>query len=93
MAHLFAASILIKLHDAMTPINMIIYWILDAAEAKAAIENCPTVLLVALPESWILMELGKDLIEGWHLHLPRQVVELILDLLVGELFIPLLVCL
>ena len=37
MTHLFAAPVLIKLHNTMTPIDVIIYRILDATEAKATI--------------------------------------------------------
>jgi hypothetical protein len=35
------------------------------------------------------MELSKNLIQSWYLYLPWQAIELILNLLIGHLFIPL----
>lgn len=93
MAHLFSASVLTKLHDTMAPVDVVVYRVLDATKAKAAIQDRSAVLFVALPEPWILVQLGENLIECRHLHLPRQVIELILYLLIGQLFIPLLICL
>ena len=37
MTHLVTTPVLIKLHNAVAPVDVIIYWILDAAEAKATI--------------------------------------------------------
>ena len=37
MTHLVTAPVLTKLHNTMTPVDVIIYWVLDATEAKAAI--------------------------------------------------------
>ena len=59
-------------------IYVIVYRVLDASEAKATIEDGPAIFLVSLPESWILMELSQDLIEGRHRMVRWKVLQLIL---------------
>lgn len=32
---------------------------------KTTIKNCTAVLLVSLPEAWVLVQLGQDFVECW----------------------------
>jgi len=41
----------------LSAVNVIVDWIFDSSKAKAAIQHCSTVLLVALAEARILMQL------------------------------------
>jgi hypothetical protein len=67
----------------VTSIDVVINRVLDATKAKATIQDCSAVFFIALPETWILVQLSKNLIQSWHLHLPWQAVQLIVNLFIG----------
>jgi hypothetical protein len=66
---------------------MIVYRIFDSSKTKAAIQNSSTVLLVALAEARILMELRQDLIQRWYRMIALQVLQFLLDRATSQLII------
>lgn len=71
----------------ISAVNVVVDGVLDAAEAEAAVQDCSTVLLVALAKAWVLVELGQDLVECRHRMVGGQVLELLLDRLAGQLLV------
>ena len=45
---------------------MVVYWIFDSTKTKATVEDCSAVLLVALAEARILVQLRQDLVQRWY---------------------------
>jgi len=67
---------------AVATINVFKYRIFHAAETEAAIKDCPAVVFVPLAKSRVLVELGKDFVQGWHWRLCALLGLLLLLLLV-----------
>ena len=41
----------------LSTVNVVVNWILDATKTKAAVQDSTAVLLIALAEAWILVQL------------------------------------
>lgn len=40
--------------------------VLDASEVEPTVQHCPTVILVSLPETWVLMQLCQNFVQARH---------------------------
>ena len=68
-------------------VNMVVDGVLNATKAKAPVEDGAAVLLVALAEAWVLVELSQDLVERWDGMVGWEVLELLLDGLACQLLV------
>jgi len=71
----------------ISPVNMVVDGVLNATKAKAPVEDGAAVLLVALAEAWVLVELGQDLVERGDGMVGWEVLELLLDGLACQLLV------
>ena len=47
-------------------VDVVEYWILNAAKVESAIKNCSTIVFISLSETRILMELSQDFVKSWN---------------------------
>lgn len=71
----------------LTPVDVVVDWVLDAAKAEPTVKDGAAVLFVALAKSWVLVELRQDLIEGRNRMVALQVLKFFLDRLTCQLII------
>ena len=50
----------------LSTVNVIVNWIFDSTKTKAAVQDSTAVLLVALAEAWILVQLRQDFVQRWN---------------------------
>lgn len=68
-------------------VYVIINWIFDASKAEATIEDGPTILLITLTETRVLVQLRQYLIQRGNRVVALQMFELLLDGSAGQLVV------